>query len=96
MSNAAGDKLELWCPGNAPMAMNYRVYNKKMSEDLRENYFGEKIFYYRVQWDTGDVDEGACLKGGAEDWAWLTREEVVERVGKERGEHQAKFFHYML
>jgi hypothetical protein len=57
------------------------------------NYYGEKIFYYRVQYDSGDVDEGA-LK--ADDYAWLTREEMTERVEEERGKHQAKFFHYML
>eukprot|EP00804_Cyclotella_cryptica_P007384 CCRYP_002605-RA/>CCRYP_002605-RA protein AED:0.04 eAED:0.04 QI:218/1/1/1/1/1/2/54/354 len=94
--NAAGEGLVLWCPSNAPMAVNFRVYNKNLPEEFRENYYGEKIFYYRVQWDTGDVDESTCLKNGAKDYAWLTREEIVERIGVERGEHQAKFFHYML
>ncbi len=75
------------------MNVNFRVYNKNLPEEVRGNYYGEKIFYYRVQWDTGDVDENA-LK--ADDWGWLTREEIVEKVDGERGEHQAKFFHYML
>ena len=96
VSVAAGDDLVLWCPGNAPMAINFRQYNKNLSEDFRQNYYGEKILYFRVQHDSGDVDESVCLKNGAKDYAWLTREEVVEVVGKERGEHQAKFFHYML
>jgi large subunit ribosomal protein L46 len=96
VSDAAGDQLTLWCPGNAPMAVNFRVYNKNLPEEFRGNYYGEKIFYYRVQWDSGDVDESACLKNGFKDYAWLTREEIVERVVEERGEHQAKFFHYML
>ena len=95
VSDSVGSDLKLWCPSNAPMAVNLRVYNKNLPESFRENYFGEKIFYYRVQYDNtgGTVDENA-LK--ADDYAWLTREEIVERIGEERGEHQAKFFHYML
>ena len=93
MAESVGKELGLWCPSNAPMTVNFRVYNQNLPEDFRGNYYGEKIFYYRVQYDQGDVNERA-LK--AEDYAWLTRSEVVERVTEERGEHQAKFFHYML
>jgi large subunit ribosomal protein L46 len=93
VSEALGKDLTLWCPSNAPMTVNFRVYNKHLPEEFRMNYYGEKIFYYRVQYDSGDVDEGA-LK--ADDYAWLTREEMTERVEEERGKHQAKFFHYML
>lgn len=99
VSNVAGKELELWCPSNAPMAVNLRVYNKNMPEEFRMNYFGEKIFYYRVQHDRGDVNLEALKKaegGGVNDWGWLTKEEIVERVTEERGKHQAKFFHYML
>eukprot|EP00573_Skeletonema_grethae_P004185 CAMPEP_0201709326 /NCGR_PEP_ID=MMETSP0578-20130828/58045_1 /ASSEMBLY_ACC=CAM_ASM_000663 /TAXON_ID=267565 /ORGANISM="Skeletonema grethea, Strain CCMP 1804" /LENGTH=366 /DNA_ID=CAMNT_0048198293 /DNA_START=99 /DNA_END=1200 /DNA_ORIENTATION=+ len=95
VSDSVGSDLKLWCPSNAPMAVNMRVYNDKLPESFRENYFGEKIFYYRVQYDNtgGGVDEAAMK---ADDYAWLTREEVVDRIEKERGKHQAKFFHYML
>lgn len=99
VSNVAGKELELWCPSNAPMAVNLRVYNKNMPEEFRMNYFGEKIFYYRVQHDRGDVNLEALKKaegGGVNDWGWLTKEEIVDRVTEERGKHQAKFFHYML
>jgi len=95
VSDSVGSELKLWCPSNAPMAVNMRVYNDKLPESFRENYFGEKIFYYRVQYDNtgGGVDESAIK---ADDYAWLTREEIVERIEEERGKHQAKFFHYML
>ena len=93
VADAAGDTLKLWCPGNAPMAVNFRQYPKSMKD---ETYFGEKIFYYKVQYDSGELDESTSLKNGNGDYAWLTREEVVERVEGERGEKQAKFFHYML
>ena len=93
VSEAVGEDLKLWLPSNAPMTLNYRVYNKNMAEDFRGNYFGEKIFFYRLQYDSGDVDEKAMA---ADDYGWLTREEVVDRITDERGRHQAKFYHYML
>ena len=95
VSDSVGSDLKLWCPSNAPMAVNMRVYNDKLPESFRENYFGEKIFYYRVQYDNtgGGVDEAAMK---ADDYAWLTREEIVEKIEEERGKHQAKFFHFML
>ena len=96
VEEVAGKELGLWCPSNAPMTVNFRVYNKNLPEDVRGNYYGEKIFYYRVQHDNGDVNEKTLKKGGVEDWGWLAKEEMVERVTEERGEHQAKFFHYML
>lgn len=94
VSSSVGKDLVLWCPSNAPMTVNFRVYNKNLPEEFRGNYYGEKILYYRVQYDHGDVDESAVKT--EEDYAWLTREEIVDRVGEERGKHQAKFFHYML
>lgn len=78
------------------MAVNFRPYTKNMPADFTENYFGEKIFYYRVQLDQGELDESVYLKNGLKDYAWLSKEEMVERVLAERGEHQAKFFKYML
>lgn len=94
VSDAVGSDLMLWCPSNAPMNVNFRVYNKNLPEEFRGDYFGEKIFYYRVQYDHGDVDESAVK--AEEDYAWLTREEMTKRVEGERGKHQAKFYHYML
>jgi len=96
VSTSIGSDLTLWCPSNAPVAINYRVYNKNLPEEFRGKYYGEKIFFYRVQWDSGDVDEGSLAKGGVEDYAWLTKEEMLERVEGERGVHQAKFFKYLL
>ena len=78
------------------MGVNFRVYNKNLPEEFRQDYYGEKIFYYRVQWDNGDVSEEGLKNGGVEDYAWLTKEEMVGKVIEERGPHQAKFFHYML
>lgn len=96
VSDSVGSDLVLWPPSNAPMGVNFRVYNKNLPEEFRQDYYGEKIFYYRVQWDNGDVSEEGLKNGGVEDYAWLTKEEMVGKVIEERGPHQAKFFHYML
>lgn len=93
VSDVVGKDLVLWCPSNAPMAVNFRVYNKNLPEDFRGNYYGEKTLYYRVQHDSGDVDETAVK---ADDWGWLTNDEIVEKVTEERGKHQATFFKYIL
>jgi len=78
------------------MTINFRVYNKNLPEEMKGNYYGEKIFYFRVQYDTGDVNEKVLKKANVDDWGWLAKEEMVEKVTEERGAHQAKFFHYML
>lgn len=103
VQDVAGSDLKVWCPSNAPMTVNFRVYNKNLSEELRGDgdddnihYYGEKIFYYRVQYDSGDVNEKEIKKANVDDWGWLANDEMVERVTEERGEHQAKFFRYML
>lgn len=80
------------------MAVNLRVYNDKLPVEFRGDYYGEKVFYYRVQHDSGDVNADAIARtgGGVDDWGWLSKEEIVDKVEGERGKHQAKFFHYML
>lgn len=61
VTNVAGPNLKIWCPGNAPMAVNLRVYNPKLPAEFRENYYGEKIYYYRVQHDSGDMSNDVLL-----------------------------------
>ena len=96
VKDVAGKELSIWCPSNAPMTINFRVYNKNLPEEIKGNYYGEKIFYYRVQYDTGDINEQMLKKANVDDWGWLAKEEMVEKVTEERGAHQAKFFNYML
>ena len=98
VAETAGSGLKLWCPGNAPMAANVRVYNPNLPEEFRGGCYGEKVLYYRVQHDAGDVDAESVMRagGGIDDWGWLSKKEIVERIEGERGGHQAKFFRYML
>jgi large subunit ribosomal protein L46 len=86
---AVGTDLKIYCPSNCPMAVDMKVYDKEEQTE----YFGEKIFFFRVQWDDGDVVE-ADMK--AKDYGWLAREEMTERVKAEKGDIASKFYHYFM
>lgn len=67
------------------------------SDEEKENnggFFGEKIFYMRVQHEDGDVKTSKVSK--MEDWGWLAREEMVEKVTAEKRDEAALFYKYML
>lgn len=74
----AGPNLKVWCPGNAPMACNLRVYNRNLPEKFRGNYYGERVFYYRVQYDSGDVEEDTILPSS------LKETETKEKGGEKK------------
>ena len=83
--NVAGPNLKIWCPGNAPMAVNLRVYNPKLPAEFRENYYGEKIYYYRVQHDSGDVSNDVILPESSSEAASAA---VVSKKGKKKKEEE--------
>ena len=87
ITDAAGEGLVTYAIGNAPVSFNYRLFPCKEGEPLK----GEKIFYYRITRDEGDVKN-------VMDCAWLTREEFVKNSVKEFGEnsHEPKLHHYHL
>ena len=85
--DAAGEDLVTYSIGNAPVAFNYRIFPNKEGDPLR----GEKIFYFRITRDEGDVKNPM-------DCAWLTREEFVENSLKRFGDdsYESKLHHYHL
>jgi ADP-ribose pyrophosphatase YjhB (NUDIX family) len=89
VQDAAGSKLELWCPSNCPVAVDLRVYPDE--EQQSRGKFGSKTFFMKVQYD-----EGPVVTTKVKDYAWLERSELTERVKQERGEHASKFYHYLL
>lgn len=92
VADAAGDKLELYCPSNCPMAVDLKVYSEE--EQKRYGTFGTKTFFMRVQYDEGEVDEENNAVGS--DCGWLDRDEMTERVREEQGEDASKLYYYML
>lgn len=91
VANAAGDKLELYCPSPCPMAVDMKVYSDE--DQAKYGTFGTKTFFLRVQYDEGDVSEE---DNDGSDYAWLDREEMTQRVREEQGEDASKLYHYML
>mmetsp|Transcript_8139 Transcript_8139/g.16545 ORF Transcript_8139/g.16545 Transcript_8139/m.16545 type:complete len:154 (+) Transcript_8139:266-727(+) len=87
VAHAVGSKLLLYCPSNAPMAVDMYAYKEK------KDHFGIKTFFLKVQWDDGDVDARAMK---VDDFGWLARDEVVERIKEQRGEVPSKLYHYLL
>lgn len=75
------------------MVVDMIEYNDDMMKE-NDGFFGEKIFYMRVQYDEGEVDVNKMKK--MSDWGWLARDEMQERVKVEKGEESALFYKYML
>lgn len=105
--SVVGEDLILRCLSNCPMGIDLTAYSNEERETNNNNnnnnnngndddqYFGEKVFYMRVQYEDGDVDS-TLMDETMNDWGWLDRDEMEERVALERGEMTGKFFKYML
>jgi hypothetical protein len=85
-TNGGGTILELYCPSQAPMAVTLAA--DATTEDPL--YYGTKTFFMRVQYDDGTI------AGTTTDFAWLDRNEIVERVQQHQGDNESKFYRYLL
>jgi len=88
IKEATGPELEIYTLSNAPMAFDYRLLPTNNTEETLK---GEKIFYFRITYDGGDVkDPSKC--------AWLTKEEIVKNALDKYGKdsHIPKLQHYHL
>lgn len=93
VNTVAGDELVLRCLSNCPMGVNVVEYNEEEKEK-NNGFFGEKTFFLRVQYENGDVSKHRMEK--MDDWGWLTRDEMVEKVTSDKGVDAATFYKYML
>ena len=96
-SNKMLQDLEIRCLSNCPMVVDVIKYDEA-DKGQTENgtYFGEKIFYMRVQYEGGTVDADKVDKSKMSDWGWLERSEITDRVKTEKGEEESLIYHYML
>jgi large subunit ribosomal protein L46 len=85
-----GEEVEFWCPSNSPFAVDMMAFPEDQRKD---GFYGTKTFFVKVQYDEGDVSEQTMA---VKDFAWLERTEMVERVQKEQGDYESKFYQYML
>jgi len=49
----------------------------------------------KVQYESGDVVEERMGRT-TQDWGWLTRQEMTERVTEETNTEKGLFYHYFL
>jgi large subunit ribosomal protein L46 len=89
----AGEDLVLRCFSNCPMGVHVFEYSDEEKEK-NSAFFGEKTFFLRVQYESGDVSMEKMDK--MNDWGWLTRDEMVEKITAERGVDAANLYKYML
>lgn len=93
VKDIGGGDLSLICLSNCPMGVTVTEYSEEQKAD--SGVFGEKTFYMRVQYDDGDVNKNKLDK--LNDWGWLAREEMVEKVSAAgEDENTALFYKYML
>ena len=86
-----GPEVEFWCPSNAPWAVDMFAYPPE--EQQKSGYYGIKKFFVKIQYDEGSVSEKGM---SVQDFAWLDRDEIIERVRNDQGDHMSKFYRYML
>ena len=90
-----------------PMGVDVIPYNDTDHDETdTENgkYFGEKVFYMRVQYEDGDVKDTITTSSTSssndndamDNWGWLERDEIVDHVREEKGEDASLFYKYML
>ncbi len=100
-SNRMLKDLKLLYLSNCPVAVDVIKYSSKDGDEDDERseggkYFGEKVFYMRVQYEEGTVNGDNNASSNLDDWGWLERSEIVERVKAEKGKEASLFYNYML
>ena len=93
VAELAGDELRVWCPSGCPWSVELTAYPPERQQSTGR--YGLKNFFMLVQYDEGRVVDGSD-NGRLQDFAWLDRGEIVERIREQNGERQSRFYHYML
>mmetsp|Transcript_11895 Transcript_11895/g.14860 ORF Transcript_11895/g.14860 Transcript_11895/m.14860 type:complete len:150 (-) Transcript_11895:87-536(-) len=91
-----GKSLELYRLTEMPNAVEMKIYEEKhenQRELMEQGYYGEKLFFLVMEWVGGEVDVEECI---FEDYAWLTKQEMIDRIIADRGQKTATFYKYML
>ena len=55
--------------------------------------YGTKTFFMKVVHDEGQVSPKTMT---VQDYAWLDRGEITEKMKEEHGDYVAKFYHYLM
>lgn len=91
--STVGTNVKLRYLSNCPLGIDMIPYNSERQK--KENLFGEKVFYMRVQYVSGCTQEDK-LEKVFDDWAWLDRSEIAARINCVENERMNLFYHYLL
>lgn len=83
---SVGKNLKYWSPSNCPWSIDMMQYDEEKQQETK--LFGEKTFFLKIQHYKHEAEN--------ENFAWLDRQEIVDRVKEEQGEEKARFYHYLL
>jgi large subunit ribosomal protein L46 len=97
METKIGSQVEYWCPSNAPFAVELKAAaSSSPSEskgDTGDKFYDAKTFFVKIQYDEGNVLKSDLA---ADDFAWLDRFEMEDRVRLDQGDETARFYKYLL
>jgi large subunit ribosomal protein L46 len=85
-----GEKMDIYYVSTCPLAVDMSILTEE--ERAKVGVYGTKTFFMKVQHDEFD----ASLGKEYEDYAWLTRGEITDRMKEQDGDHASRFYHYVL
>lgn len=90
VQTSVGSEMDIFYLSNCPLAVNMVLFSE--SERAMKGFFGTKTFFMKVQHDEFD----ATLGDDFDDFAWLARDEITDRMKTQNGEHASQLYHYIL
>jgi len=87
---SVGEEMDIYYVSNCPMAVDMHIVPE--AERAKVGFYGTKTFFMKVQHDEFDATLGA----GFDDYAWLARDEIADRMKAQNGHSASRFFHYIL
>ena len=93
MLERVGPSCQVYVISGCPWSVDVQAYPEEEQQAL--GVYGRKTFFMLIYHDDGEVDLSELQE---QDYAWLTRSEMMERINKqhEGDERTSKLYHYML
>lgn len=90
-----GPSVQFWAPSGCPWSVDVKPYAAEQRQ--KTGLYGTKTFFLLMYHEDGEVDPDTIPDSTAvQDYAWLDRDEMVDRIRQQDGENMSKLYHYML
>lgn len=96
VAEAVGPAVEHWTVSNAPLSVQMVAFgeNDRTNDPSLQGLYGTKTFFLKLYYDEGEASTAAGR--GLHDYAWLDRDEIVDRVKEQQGDEAATYYRYLL